>query len=377
LWTRLPTNPWAFVHLTASRLAVAHVAQTESEERDLIMEAWLPALRDELVDKLADHEDTGYIGRKQPYMARLAVARLRKRTATTILVSPEHNAAEKRAELAETLALTAQENNHHNPRSLEMQIQDDEPQLTGAKLAALTQKLAYQGVRERKMAKYNKRPRAEAMMQRAQAEAEDAFGFIPTEEKVWNALRHKDLSRECRHFLYRVMHDSYMVGSQWDRPGFKDEIRERKDCRHVGCGGEDSLEHILFYCEAPGRERVWELAKALWEKKAPAEHMWPGLGMILSCGLATFKTEEGERNYGAERLYRILVSESAKLIWTLRCERVIADTQTTLTESEVEARWYKVLNERLNLDREKEVRQESHQEAIRTRHVVRHPRERG
>jgi hypothetical protein len=356
--------------VTAELLAVAHVAQIEDEERDLVIESWVPALRDELIHKLAEHEDTGYIGRKQPYMTRLAVARLRKRTASTTLVSPEHKAADRRADEAEALARAAQNDDYVAPRSLKMAIQDDEPHLTGAKLSSLTQKQAYQGVREKMMLEYRKRPRAAAMMERAQAEAEDAFGVIPTEENIWKSMRHKDLSRECRHFLYRVMHDSYMVGSHWDRPSFKDELQARKNCRHKNCGGEDTLEHILFYCEAPGREKVWNLAKALWEKKAPTEQMWPGIGMVLSCGLARFETPTGERNYGAERLYRILVSESAKLIWNLRLERVIPEKDETLTDVEIEARWYKVMNERLSLDRELTNKRKYDKKALKKRHVL-------
>jgi exonuclease III len=356
--------------ITAALLAVAHVAQTEDEERNLVIESWIPALRDELIHKLAEHEDTGYIGRKHPYMTRLAVARLRKRTATTILVSPEHREASERAVEAEALAKAAQKSDFTNPRGLEIAIRDDEPQLTGAKLSALTQKLAYQGVREILMQKYNKRPRTEAMMQRAQAEAEDAFGSVPTEDQMWKSMRHKDLSRECRHFLYRLMHDSYMVGSHWDRPSFNDELQARKNCRHQHCGGEESLEHILFYCEAPGREKVWKLAKALWEKKNQTKQLWPGIGMVISCGLARFKTPNGERDYGAERLYRILVSESAKLIWNLRLERVIPGKDETQTDAEIEARWYKTMNARLSLDRELSNKRKYGKKAIKKRYVL-------
>jgi hypothetical protein len=354
---------------TALLLAIAHVAQTINTRTDLVIEVWSNQVRDALIEKLEEQEDKGYVGTKSAQATKLAVVRLRNRTAATILVSPEHQAATERAEAAERLARISLDEGRPNPPTFTTEV-GNAPTLSGAKLAALTQKDAYQGVREQKFAKYAKRSRSEAMMERAQAEAEDAFGSVPSEEKIWASLRHKDMSRECRHFLYRTMHDSYMVGSQWDREGFKDEIRARKDCRHEGCGGLDSMEHILMYCEAPGQQHVWALAKALWKEKAPGRRFWPGIGMILSSGMARFEDATGARDYGAERLYRILVTESANLIWALRCERVIPEVYTTHTRDEIEAKWYARMNERLSLDRELTNKRKYGKKAIKKKHVL-------
>ena len=80
--------------------------------------------------------------------------------------------------------------------------------------------------------------------------------------------------------------------------------------------------HILTECTAPGRHEVWELCRKVWLRKWPT---WPvlELGTILGCGLAEFKDDEGRAHPGAARLFRILISESAFLIWSLRCERRI------------------------------------------------------
>ncbi|KAJ7855652.1 hypothetical protein B0H14DRAFT_2754529 [Mycena olivaceomarginata] len=74
--------------------------------------------------------------------------------------------------------------------------------------------------------------------------------------------------------------------------------------------------HILTRCDAPGHEKVWELASQLWRKKT-GEDMEPTFGEILACGVIKKKSR------GESRLYRVLLSESAYLIWKLRCERVI------------------------------------------------------
>lgn len=45
------------------------------------------------------------------------------------------------------------------------------------------------------------------------------------------------------------------------------------------------------------------------------------------------------------RLLQILISESAYLIWVLRCERVIQPR--THSETEIEKRWLRAINKRL------------------------------
>ncbi|KAJ7217299.1 hypothetical protein GGX14DRAFT_342171, partial [Mycena pura] len=86
------------------------------------------------------------------------------------------------------------------------------------------------------------------------------------------------------------------------------ECEGRATCRD--CDEVEDLEQILLRCESPRRELIWEAAKTLWLEK---ETRWPeiSLGTILGCGLAEFCNERGKVDHGRQRLYRILVSESA------------------------------------------------------------------
>ena len=52
---------------------------------------------------------------------------------------------------------------------------------------------------------------------------------------------------------------------------------------------------------------------------------------------------------GATRLLRILVSESAYLIWTLRCEHVIREK--THSRLEIKKKWTQAINRRLTEDK--------------------------
>ena len=52
---------------------------------------------------------------------------------------------------------------------------------------------------------------------------------------------------------------------------------------------------------------------------------------------------------GTTHLFRIVVSESAHLIWKLRNERVIQGKDAA-SEREIQNKWCKAINNRLNLD---------------------------
>ena len=223
--------------------------------------------------------------------------------------------------------------------------------VSGAKLNIMTQKLAYQGIREITMSKYEPRRRTEDTMIRAVDNIEVFFGETPTKERIWKGLRHKDIDKKIRNFLWMIMHDAYMVGTNWDRPSFKDELRARQDCKE--CGQIETMEHIMSECQAPGQKQIWTLAEGLWKNK---NKKWPrpSLGAILSSPIAPFKSRKGKPKVGDARLYRILMTESAQLIWKIRCQRVIGGAENPNapreTVAEIRARWVRAINDRLKID---------------------------
>jgi ribonuclease HI len=134
----------------------------------------------------------------------------------------------------------------------------------------MPQSLAYRAIRERKRKKNKKRDRTQANLERAKAECEDNFGFIPTEDKIWKSQLNKDFSRELQYFLWMTTHNAYWVGTHWLRELMTAEMKERAECQH--CGTIESMERILLQCEIPGQKEVWDLAKDLWTKRNPN---WP------------------------------------------------------------------------------------------------------
>jgi ribonuclease HI len=53
---------------------------------------------------------------------------------------------------------------------------------------------------------------------------------------------------------------------------------------------------------------------------------------------------------GEARLYSILMTESAHLVWKIRCERLMQRNGTHPTETEVCNKWVLAMNNRLKLD---------------------------
>ncbi|KZP26706.1 hypothetical protein FIBSPDRAFT_732057 [Athelia psychrophila] len=84
---------------------------------------------------------------------------------------------------------------------------------------------------------------------------------------------------------------------------------------------------------------------------------WPELkkaGSIVASSMAMFKSDDGKVLAGANRLYRILISESAHLIWKLR-NKCLFDPKpneefTKPTRNEIHNKWVRAINNRLTLD---------------------------
>ncbi|KAH9913664.1 uncharacterized protein B0H18DRAFT_857907, partial [Fomitopsis serialis] len=218
-------------------------------------------------------------------------------------------------------------------------------ELTGARLDCLTQALAYSGIMERKQTASRRATTANLEMVRRHLPADTP---IPN-ELIWVSTRHRDFTRPFAVFLWKVMHGGLKCGPYWSKiPDYE----YRAQCGH--CGALETIQHILFECQAIGQSLVWSKVRTVWEKKIPALP-WPDLSMawVLSLGLTKWETEAERGRPGATRLWRILVSEAVHLIWKLRCERVIGHAGEDRWEHRtagVSNKLQYVLNGRLALD---------------------------
>jgi ribonuclease HI len=162
---------------------------------------------------------------------------------------------------------------------------------------------------------------------------------------VWRAVYVKDILPCTAQFLWKGLHNAHRIGKYWTHIP---ECEDRAICKV--CDTTEDLAHILVECRSPGQEIIWKAAESLWLKK---ESQWPAvsLGTILGCGLAEFRDEKNKLNHGMQRLYRILISESAYLIWRLWNDRVISRDREPTTEDEIVNKWKYVINQQLQVDK--------------------------
>ena len=132
------------------------------------------------------------------------------------------------------------------------------------------------------------------------------------------------------------MDSTYRAGKFWiNIPG-----HEQRGLCPV-CETEESMEHILLECDAPGRAQIWTSASKLWEMRSnqplPSSH-----GGTLGCGPAIYM-KDGMPDMGLNRLFRIVMSVLAHLIWIARED----DPQEFHSEREMHNRWVQAMNSRL------------------------------
>ncbi|KAH9910871.1 ribonuclease H-like protein, partial [Fomitopsis serialis] len=297
-----------------------------------------------LTTHLASWEDSGWIGTRFAEELRALVSSLRRRCAPTYLKRAGTDSEWGSINRASLLLTDGAQRGDPHDSDLEREAAFD---LSGVRLALLTQKLAYAGIRA--TAKTEDRRRTVAGVAECMAAMAEAGFKDPRPADLWRSIRQRDLQRPVSDFLWKAVHSAHRIGPYWTKiPGYEDRAR----C--AACGEEESLFHILLACRATGQSVIWELAQQVWErKKLPWEV--PALAEILSIG-SRFWTRPGKRTRreGASRLWRILISESAFLIWKLRCERVIAhadEDDWQHSAASVRCRWLSMINLRLHRDK--------------------------
>ncbi|EJD32733.1 hypothetical protein AURDEDRAFT_77501 [Auricularia subglabra TFB-10046 SS5] len=195
----------------------------------------------------------------------------------------------------------------------------DEP---GIPLAGLTQQLATRHIRETKAARTPPRRMTTTNLDRARESVAETHAKKATDHALWQSTQRPEFSREVRVFLWRSMHEGHKIGEYWarmDNPTYQN----RGYCTICGHNVPETLEHILLECADPAREQIWGLAEDLWRHKHPKWHPL-SYSLILGCGQVTIRDPQTHRKLaGATRLYRMLLSESAYLIWKIRCVRRI------------------------------------------------------
>jgi len=317
--------------------------QKTQPDRDLVIKTNSEFLLRTVGHNLVKFEDRGWIGIAENKNLKTLLASLRCRRGQTLLekVTTDDPALVLSRNTAEAKATELTQASEAPDRTIPSAFQ-----VTGARLQEMTQALLYKGILE--MKKVSTRKNAAHNLGMTRGTQKEINGKEPNDEKIWNSIRSKDLSQRARAFLWKVIHNAYKCGKYWQNIP---ECEYRGNC-HV-CDVEENMEHILVECKASGQEHIWNLVQ---ETLSLRDLKWenPSFGTVIGCCLINYKSEDGLRSLkGANRLYRILVSESAHLIWRLRCKWRIsdeADPEKIPSIEEVRKTWLNIINRRLKLD---------------------------
>ena len=329
----------------SSGVIVATLAATLAAPRDAPLHFVLEMedLARMLLEKIPNWENEGWIGIKGASYLKALMNQLRQRCAPTTFrhaTMDEDKLAIVRSRARLTTALKDSQ-----PRQIDP-VETKAFKLSGAKLSTMTQALAYRGIRERTAPP----PRTTTTLNIAAARdhLRKIQGADHEEADIWHGLRNRDIRKTVADFLWKGLHGALRVGTFWTKiPKYEG----RAQCQH--CQERDSLEHILTECRAPGQQLVWRLTARAWEKKGiPWNRV--SINDILTIGprSCALRGEEPTPKPLA-RLWRIMVSESAHLIWRMRCERVIGhadDEDWQHSQEEIAARWMATMNSRLRRD---------------------------
>ncbi|KAH8992432.1 ribonuclease H-like protein [Lactarius akahatsu] len=313
---------------------------------------------DGLTTHLRNWENRGWIGiRNRKWFQKVAYL-LRRRTAPTIFHWVKGHSGIIGNERSDQLAKQGAEKEETDDISLEIPNHFD---LQGAKLATITQAVAYKGIQENTTK--NQRRTTNINLEKIKSDLRDQIGTSETNESIWRNIRKAPIRLKIREFFYKTLHGTQKIGRYWHHiPNYE----ERSICQT--CGDDESMDHILTNCNHATRLTLWKKARELWPH---GDETWPeiSLGSIIGCNLLSIKTtpeslperptrnRRGHRqeqttktdNPGATRLIKIIISETAHLTWTLRCERTIQGKEHTTRETE--ARWLTSINRRLSEDK--------------------------
>ncbi|KAF8142391.1 hypothetical protein K438DRAFT_1635614 [Mycena galopus ATCC 62051] len=295
-----------------------------------------------MTKKLARYELEGWVDVRHSENLKCLAAELKVRKArTNFIVAEQGSAAQRMGHEASTLAKMGTTGARLREIALDIPAGT---KLTGIRLEGNRQKTSYRGIREVKIQALEPRKSTNRKLKQVRESLKTLRNKLVTDEEIWRSFRDKTFLPRTSQFLWRAMHNAHRVGHYWTHIP---ECEDRAICQD--CGEEEDLEHFLLQCKSPGAGFIWKAAEKLWKEKEPE---WPelSLGSILGCGLVNFKDEDGKQKRGTRCLYKILISESAYMIWKIRNDRVISRSGEPLDEAAILNKWIFNLNQRLQQD---------------------------
>ncbi|KAH9859092.1 RnaseH-domain-containing protein [Lenzites betulinus] len=295
-----------------------------------------------LTEHLQKWEDRGWQGVDNKEILQLTAAKLRRRSAPTWIKWVKGHSGVPGNEAADVLA-----NSGTSKRAIGIHWREEEKAFLakGARLSALSQKLAYRSIQE--WAAPKGRTSTQRNLDMIKAALREDFGTSPTTGAIWTAVWGTDISRKASSFFWKAIHGAYKIGEYWSNiPGYE----QRAMC--MECNVPESMDHILLECGAPGRRQLWEEADAILRRggiRPPKK----SLGMAVGATALKADAIVDKASAAKSRLLKIVVTEVVYLIWKVRCERVIGwagESGRTHPSESLARAWSDAINMRLHTD---------------------------
>ncbi|KAF9234528.1 hypothetical protein BU15DRAFT_52534 [Melanogaster broomeanus] len=322
--------------LTAQTIPKHHVLNLTTKTERVV---------EDLTINLDRWDHTGWLEHENRSVMKALVCELRQRSARTYISRWNTSTPREGKKAAERLAVQGIEKDRSDKIATTMR---EEFNTNGLRLNHGTQRLFYKGILSTQTPARQKRSTIIHLAITKYA-VSDISGTTPTEPQIWNSLRDRDIPRAIRNFLWKVLHNAYKIGEYWQLMA---NYELRGSC-HL-CGETETMEHILLECDkSVAITTIWQLSKDLWQKR---ETTWPTItfGTVMGSQLVMFRDGRNKKIEGKTRLFRILVTEAAHLIWKLRCERAIkfeGRDELFHSSTEIHNRWIASINTRLKTDK--------------------------
>src|SRR5882724_9852704 len=210
----------------------------------------------------------------------------------------------------------------------------------------MTQKLAYNWITQQKELKSITRKGQDNIKDTMDA-LEESGSLRPTEQKLWKDLKYSKIGKNIGDWFWKLIHNRLRSGGYWKNvPSY--EVRAY--CKYFQ--NLETMDHILFSCTIEGREQIWEMAEKLYElpMKVNNRLSWTIPSEVLLRGLNSLKLRNanGKYNKQATERYKLIVSETAWLLWKCRNKRVIC--QKEIQPSQIKGRWKAKMNDRIKIE---------------------------
>ncbi|KAI0249344.1 ribonuclease H-like domain-containing protein [Lactifluus subvellereus] len=217
---------------------------------------------DGLTTHLQTWEDNGWIGVENADLFKRAAYILRSRIATTDFQWVKGHNGTLGNEQSDRLAKEGANKPETDLLPLTIPREFD---LQGAKIATITQAIAYQGIREQHTPL--PRPTTERNIQAARNTVHEYTGTLETEESLWKGTRNRTIRTRVQQFLYKSLHGTQKIGEFWRHiPGFE----TRQNC--TTCDITESMDHILIHCHQQIGQNILDIFWALPEPKRFSVH---------------------------------------------------------------------------------------------------------